>query len=192
MMSMLKKIFLCTLSLLLLATGLFAQVPSPLIFSRVTKKDGLASSMTFHTTRDKEGFLWIATQNGLQRYDGNRFLTFRHLPGDSTSIAENSINRLFIDKKNRLWLLFDNQVGIFNMIHFSFTQTKINTPVGMVRKIVEDNEGRIILLADSKQFLYDESKKSIWNRLPFACITARLYHFRHGRRPFIGYLLVYR
>src|ERR1044071_7059474 len=101
---MLKKVIIPTSVFLLFVFCSAAQVPSPLIFSRVTKKEGLVSNTTFQTVRDKQGFLWIATQNGLQRYDGNRFLTFRHVPGNASTICTNSINHLFIDKTNRLWI----------------------------------------------------------------------------------------
>ena len=111
---MLRKVFTTTVILLFIAQFSRAQMPSRLIFSRVTKKEGLASNTTFQVVRDKQGFLWIATQNGLQRYDGNRFLTFRHIPGDSLSISQNSLGHLFIDSKERLWVTFDRQLGIFN------------------------------------------------------------------------------
>lgn len=157
---MLKKNSSIILLLLFVYTGSIAQMPSQLIFSRVTKKEGLASNTTFQTIRDKQGFLWIATQNGLQRYDANHFLTFRHIPGDTTSITENSVNHLYIDRKNRLWVIFDNQLGIFNTNAFSFSETKINGSVGMIKKLVEDDKGQIILFADSKQFVFDEARKT--------------------------------
>src|ERR1700712_1381991 len=114
---MIKKTFPLIVFLFFTITA-FAQMPSQLIFSRLTKKEGLASNTTFQTARDKQGFLWIATQNGLQRYDGNRFLTSRHIPGDTTSLAANIVNHLYIDKKDRLWILFDTKTGLFNTSNF--------------------------------------------------------------------------
>jgi ligand-binding sensor domain-containing protein len=168
---MLKKSFIAA-TFLLLAFCSMAQTPSQLIFSRVTKEDGLASNMTFQTVRDKHGFLWIATQNGLQRYDGNRFLTFRHIPGDTSSIAENGVNHLFIDKKERLWVMFDKQIGLFSTLHLRFSEAKIGAPVNMIKKIVEDDQGRIILFADSKQFLYDEKQQSFSSAYPLPALPA--------------------
>lgn len=159
MIAMFKKTT-TTAIFFLLALYSLAQMPSQLIFSRVTKKEGLASNTTFQVVRDKQGFLWIATQNGLQRYDGNRFLTFRHIPGDTTSISQNSVAHLFIDSKDRLWVLFDRYLGIFNTSHFDFVETKITTPVMMIKKIVEDDQGKMILFADGKQFVYNEATHS--------------------------------
>ncbi|MEI9810237.1 MAG: two-component regulator propeller domain-containing protein [Bacteroidota bacterium] len=157
---MLKKIFVVTTSFLVFALCSSAQMPSQIIFSRITKKSGLASNTTFQTVRDKQGFLWIATQNGFQRYDGNRFLTFRHMPGNAATIPDNSINYLFIDSKERLWLLFDKQVGIFNTGHLNFSEIKISASIGMIKKIMEDGQGKIMLFADNKQFVYDEIQHS--------------------------------
>lgn len=167
--TMLRK---CTITILFLLIGFcsLAQVPSPLIFSRITKKEGLASNTAFQTVRDKQGFLWIATQNGLQRYDGNRFLTFRHIPGDSSSIAENTVNHIFIDSKERLWLLFDKQTGIFNTASFKFTAVNVPASINMIKKIMEDGQGQLMLFADGKQLLYQEKKQSFDAAYPLPAI----------------------
>lgn len=146
--------------------SIYAQVPSPLIFSRITKETGLASNTIFHSIRDKQGYMWIATQNGLQRYDGTRMLTFRHIPGNIVSLAKNTVNHLFIDTKERLWLLFDKEAGIFNRSNLTYTHIKINTAVNQIKKITEDDKGRIILLADTKQLLYNEASHSFNDNYP--------------------------
>ena len=168
---MLKKTFSLIAFLFFVITA-FAQMPSQIIFSRLTKKEGLASNTTFQTARDKEGFLWIATQNGLQRYDGNRFLTFRHIPGDTTSLAANIVNHLYIDKRDRLWILFDTKIGLFNSSNFTFRETKIKSPVNMIKKIMEDDKGKIILFADSKQFVFDEKANAFNSGYPLPVLPA--------------------
>jgi ligand-binding sensor domain-containing protein len=166
------RIFIAIISLLLFASCCLAQVPSPLIFDRITKKEGLISNTTFQTIRDKQGFLWIATQNGLQRYDRHRFLTFRHTRGDTTSIVNNSINHLFIDGRDRLWLLFDREIGMFNTVSFKFNKIKVNSSVGMIKKMMEDGEGRLMLFADGKLFLFDETKQSFDSNYPLSALPA--------------------
>jgi ligand-binding sensor domain-containing protein len=169
---MLKKATITNSIFLLFVFCSAAQVPSPLIFSRVTKKEGLVSNTTLETVRDKQSFLWVATQNGLQRYDKNRFLTFRHIPGNANSLISNSINHLFIDSKERLWLLFDKKVGIFSTTDFKFTEVKVAGPVNMVKKIAEVPGGGLILFADSKQFVYDEAKRSFESSYPLPALPA--------------------
>jgi ligand-binding sensor domain-containing protein/signal transduction histidine kinase len=153
----------------------FAQLPQKIIFSKLTKKEGLASESVFHTVQDKTGYLWIATQNGLQRYDGNRFITFRHIPGDSTTIPDNSVNHLFVDSKNRLWLLFEKAVGIFNTSNNSLTTVKISSSVNLIKKLMEDRSGKIILFADyNKRLVYDEEKKEFMSDYPLPAMPGGL------------------
>jgi ligand-binding sensor domain-containing protein len=54
--------------------------------------------------QDRKGFLWFATQDGLNRYDGYSFKVFRHNPDDRHSISDNSINTLTIDSAGVLWI----------------------------------------------------------------------------------------
>lgn len=66
-------------------------------FQRVTEEDGLTSDGNWATDcidKDKFGFIWIATSDGLNRWDGYEVETFRHDPFDSTSIASNAITSI--------------------------------------------------------------------------------------------------
>ncbi|MCD8166178.1 MAG: hypothetical protein LUE93_08680 [Bacteroides sp.] len=49
--------------------------------------------------QDKKGFIWIATENGLNRYDGLRFSIYRNTPGDTTSLKNNYVRTLFEDNQ---------------------------------------------------------------------------------------------
>jgi ligand-binding sensor domain-containing protein len=93
------------------------------LFSRLHTRDGLASETVNSVQQDERGFIWIATNNGLQRYDGKSFLTFQHKEGDKNSLPYSRITWLRKDLHNRLWLLLeDNILGYFNTNDFSFHQ----------------------------------------------------------------------
>ncbi|WP_336518232.1 ligand-binding sensor domain-containing protein [Pollutibacter soli] len=156
---MLKSTFSTIFFLLFCGLSASSQSASPLVFSRITKQDGLATNSVLQTLRDQQGYLWIASQNGLQRYDGFRFLSFRHLPGDSTTIPRNTINHIYFDRKQRLWLLFDKQAGIFNTSNFHYTSIPISRPLNMIRKITELGDGRVMMIADNRQFVFNEQTK---------------------------------
>jgi signal transduction histidine kinase/ligand-binding sensor domain-containing protein/DNA-binding response OmpR family regulator len=66
--------------------------------------NGLPSKSTTCAIKDRAGFLWVGTQNGLCRFDGYRFKTFINIPGDSTSLTNNYINTITEDKKGRIWV----------------------------------------------------------------------------------------
>ncbi|MEO8067140.1 MAG: two-component regulator propeller domain-containing protein [Flavobacteriales bacterium] len=53
---------------------------------------------------DREGFLWIGTENGLCRCDGINVDVYRNIPSDSTSLPGNFIHDLVLDNDGRLWV----------------------------------------------------------------------------------------
>ena len=76
---------------------------------RVTNYDeskGLSSRKITKMLEDHDGYLWIGTPDGLNRFDGYGFKTFRKIPGDSTSIAGNYITYLAEDKNHNIWIAF--------------------------------------------------------------------------------------
>jgi len=80
---------------------------------------GLASNEVTNAYQDEAGYMWIGTNNGLQRFDGTRYKTFRSRKDDSTSIPNNSIAQILFDKKNNLWLITaDQKIGIFDTKNF--------------------------------------------------------------------------
>ncbi|MDO9375696.1 MAG: ATP-binding protein [Ferruginibacter sp.] len=74
-------------------------------------EEGLPQSYISGITQDKDGFLWLATLDGLARYDGRRFRTFRYNPGDSTGLAGNAIYYVYPQVNNQFSLSYD---GLLN------------------------------------------------------------------------------
>jgi ligand-binding sensor domain-containing protein len=73
----------------------------------LTVQAGLAHNQIRSMTRDSAGFLWLATWDGLSRFDGYSFKNYYHVPDDSTSLSYFSISQLKVDACNNLWLLND-------------------------------------------------------------------------------------
>lgn len=86
------------------AIPLNAQDPGNLTFHKITQKDGLSQSSGHAILQDSQGFMWFGTNNGLNRYDGYEMTVFSHDPEDSTTLGNNSINVLFEDSKQNLWV----------------------------------------------------------------------------------------
>src|SRR4029077_16126150 len=78
--------------------------PGEIVFTRMTKEDGLASSRINAIIKDHQGYYWISSANGLQRFDGKRMVNFQHDPNDSSSLPNNLVLQLQEDNKKRLWL----------------------------------------------------------------------------------------
>ena len=74
------------------------------VFSRVNADDDLAQNTVNALLQDRSGFIWIATQGGLHRFDGYRFIAFQHSPEDPSSLPDNFVTALSEDAAGRLWV----------------------------------------------------------------------------------------
>lgn len=83
-----------------------AQGTLPFTFDRpvvIDGKIGLPSDQVNTLVKDRTGFIWAGTREGLARFDGHRFDIFQHQRNDSTSLPNNWIECLLVDHTNRLW-----------------------------------------------------------------------------------------
>lgn len=71
--------------------------------SNYTRESGLTSNFLTDVTYDDKGFLWIASHEGIDRFDGQRFIHFRHDPDDNNSICYNEVVRIAYDPKGFIW-----------------------------------------------------------------------------------------
>ncbi|RPD45174.1 ligand-binding sensor domain-containing protein [Paracnuella aquatica] len=114
------------LVLLLFASTAFGQEARQYAFRHLTTASGLASNLVNGAVQDRDGYLWVATLNGLQRYDGFNFLLFTHQPGSLSSLPANSIASLFADKQQQLWVItHNNDIGIFDTRKFRFRRALV-------------------------------------------------------------------
>lgn len=104
-----------------------ARIPPQYAFTHYSTANGLAANTVNSLAQDRTGFIWLATPNGLQRYDGSRYRTFRHQPQQSRSLPENHLLQVVTDKAGRIWLLFNSgRTGIFHPADFSFTEIPVS------------------------------------------------------------------
>jgi ligand-binding sensor domain-containing protein/signal transduction histidine kinase len=73
-------------------------------FTHLTTNDGLSQSNVKRILQDRRGFMWFATQDGLDRYDGNTFVVYKHKPNDPDSLSANLITDLIEDDQGYLWI----------------------------------------------------------------------------------------
>ncbi len=78
--------------------------PADLRFTSVSVRNGLSSNIINDIQKDRYGYMWFATEDGLNRFDGKDFTVYRHKKGDSTSLGSNEITCLFEDNKGILWI----------------------------------------------------------------------------------------
>ena len=97
-----RLVWLCLL--LALSGALRAAVPEMPRFRVLGPGDGLPSTTVPAIARDQEGYLWVATWDGLARYDGVGFRVWQHDPQDPASLPGNLIQALYVDGRNRIWV----------------------------------------------------------------------------------------
>ncbi|WP_228724395.1 hybrid sensor histidine kinase/response regulator transcription factor [Spirosoma sp. KUDC1026] len=82
-------------------TPTLATVPSP---EYITVRNGLPQGTVNAIVQDRQGFIWMATRDGLCRYDGTRFQIFTHDPQQTSSISFSSISSIKEDQVGQLWI----------------------------------------------------------------------------------------
>ena len=106
---MLRKLLSVVIATLLLTTSLSAQS-----YRMFTTENGLPSTSITYIYQDSFGFVWIATENGLVRYDGARFVTYSHRENDPSSLAHDFVTSLTEDKKGNLFVSTYMGVQVYN------------------------------------------------------------------------------
>ncbi len=86
------------------ATALNIRLQEPR-FDSINTKDGLSQSGVVDIIQDDRGFMWFATQYGLNRYDGRKIEHFYANPNNTNTLASNSISRLDKDSQGHIWVL---------------------------------------------------------------------------------------
>ncbi len=118
-------------------------------FQHLGPDDGLSVATVYSLTQDRTGFLWIGTEGGLNRYDGNRFKVFRHDPNDPTSLASDDISFIHQDVEGMLWLAtwgggldrFDPITETFKHHQRASTQGTAGLQDDRIQHIFEDSHG---------------------------------------------------
>ena len=83
-------------------------------FSHLTTNDGLSQGYVTAILQDRRGFMWFATRDGLNRYDGNTFVVYKNKPNDPTSLSSNFIQALMEDDHGDLWIATNTGVNRFD------------------------------------------------------------------------------
>lgn len=123
---------------------------SRLVFENLGVEQGLSQSSITDVLQDRQGLMWIATQDGLNRFDGYNFTIFRHVTDDANSVGSNHVHVMYEDRWGNLWLgtrnagldRYDRATETFE--HFPPNPADPRgLPHERVRAIAEDSEGTL-------------------------------------------------
>ncbi len=99
-----------------------ARSQSTFPYKQISIDQGLSQSTAASILQDREGFIWIGTQDGLNRFDGHNFRVYKHDPADSTSLSNNSVWSILEDENGRLWIGTDDGLNLYDAERDAFTQ----------------------------------------------------------------------
>ncbi len=156
-----KPRFTLTISLFWLYASVQAQLPRYLTFRHYTTKDGLASHRIDDLIQDRQGFLWIATENGLNRFDGEVFKLYTLPARQAGQLPDGTRTCLALDGQGHLWAL--SQLGLSRYDH----------PTNQFRSVKTPLDGHSI--RDNHHLLYDSTRACLW-------LTTSRGLFRHSLR----------
>lgn len=138
-----------TLSVPVLASGLL--VDGPIEFETISMRDGLPQTSISAIVQDQQGFLWLATQLGLARYDGHQMITWGQ--GDSPSaLADNHITDMAVADAQHLWVAtprvlhrFNTQTGESQRFEAPIEPEQLDRIWSEMRIVGVDPEDRVVV-----------------------------------------------
>lgn len=148
--------YLLCLGGLLAAPALVAQQPPPQSVY-YTLNDGLSDRLVTDVLQSRFGFVWLATTNGLNRFDGYEFITFgkRGSASQRPVLSAIDIKEIKEDKLGNIVLLYQNGFAFFDILNPHTHQVKKVIPIqqevrGIIRHITVDQAGDLLLMATSQ------------------------------------------
>lgn len=149
------KIYIITL--FLEVSTLSVSFGQSLIFNHLTIGDGLSNNAINAIIQNREGFIWVGTDDGLNRYDGYSFKTYRHILKDSSSISDNGIWCLLEDRSGFIWIGTKNgKLNRYDPFKDIFKHWLLPSDIvreNSIRSLFEDHNG-FIWIGTYKSGLY--------------------------------------
>ncbi|PCH73445.1 MAG: hybrid sensor histidine kinase/response regulator [Flavobacteriaceae bacterium] len=93
-------------------------------FKHLSTKDGLSQGSVLAILQDTKGYLWFGTRDGLNKYDGSKFISYRHNSEDRFSISHSWITSIYQDSEGTLWVGTKNGLNKYNAQKDNFTHYK--------------------------------------------------------------------
>lgn len=151
---------------LLIQAGISFSQSTQTIF--YTTKDGLPSSSIYKSVLDNHGFLWVATDNGIAKFDGKNFKTYTTAQG----LPDNEITDIFIDSNQRIWVTpFRRTAAYYNPVKDRFENEETDAELKKV-ELGNTNRGSVlqyggVAFCNNKRdfFIYKNGKATAYKGL---------------------------
>ena len=132
-------------------------------FNHITTENGLSQTSAQCVFEDSKGFIWIGTQDGLNRYDGYGITIFKHNPVDNNSLSNNFVSDVMEDRDGMLWIAtsgggLDSYEAATHRFshHMADSSGKNAISSDIVWKLFEDKAGLIWICTEDGLNTYDK------------------------------------
>lgn len=132
-----------------------AQIDRNLRFAHLTNDNGLPTNTIYSLCQDFKGFIWIATANGLCKYDGRSVAVYEVEPSKGERKKGGIVRHVFEDKQHRLWVITHKGVNLYNRNRDNFNFVPVDSLNNFSRVIYQDDKGKIYM-GGSGAFVYNE------------------------------------
>ena len=121
-------------------------------FRHYSVRDGLSQNTVTSIIQDKQGFMWFGTWDGLNKFDGQQFTTYKSHPGDASQMSTNRIDYIYQDRLDYIWFQtydgrlhrFDPRSEKFESLSENIEAPRIN---GTEHNMVETKAGELWLIS---------------------------------------------
>ena len=147
-------------------------------FQHLYSKDGLSSNTIYALCRDSFGFLWIGTEDGLNRFDGSNFKIYRRNPNESDGLGVNHVTSLYEDRKGRIWIGTNGGgVAYYDRNTDRIQHYKPNNVEGVstaINSIAGDAQGNIWVSAYGSIYCIDVETTAVLTKAAYQKISKQL------------------
>lgn len=131
----------------------------PIFFNNLDPEVVRIHSATKSISQDSQGFIWIATQDGVERYDGKNLVHFNSTLGSSNSLTSNWVNIVFTDSSGRVWISAEGGINLYLSKDEGFKQ-------------FSKQQGFNALDSTGYDLIAEENENSMW----FSAMDGHLYN----------------
>ena len=138
-------------------------------FEHFGTREGLSQINVNCIIQDSRGFMWIGSRNGLNRYDGYKFITFRNNSQDAASLSNNMVTDMAEDHDGNIWIATQNGLNMYERntgrfiryTHDEHNQASISGNV--LSRLIFDSDGSLWIAAQTGGLEHFDLKKKVFS-----------------------------
>ncbi|RIW15776.1 hypothetical protein D0X99_10150 [Algoriphagus lacus] len=130
--------------------------------TRLGTAEGLASNQVLTVLKDKHNYLWIGSSNGLQRFDGRKFMTYQIDTPEGRQPTQ-SVSEILVDRKEKMWLRVGDQYGSYIPEKQEFTIYPFEKKEDRFQgeSLWMDSKGNLFVILNNNKLLWIDQEKGI-------------------------------